>query len=359
MMNFETEEDIEYLLYSIDGEYSLNNKDIAFECVKKAVALNNKYLEFRARYEHLSQLVFCNLYEEAIPMYPWLLNYMKTYDEEHMQILWAFKWIVGHISHFHKIPLSKINELFELYEKEYTAYGETKKIVAYKKLYHYLNIGELSLADEMYDIFKKSKKGELDDCGACQKHGIIEYHFAKKNYKALLAESEKLFSQKQNCVEVPNITYPLVCYVYLLLNKLPEAEHHAQIANKKLKFNIFQSNAFFLLLYYSKTKQFVQGKKLIDKQLPFIVNNNDNIFKFNFYSACYVYFKCLEQDNITDYKLKSADLVKGKIQPTKANNYAVTALKDYFYNEAKLESILLDNRNQNKYYDEKLGELVS
>ncbi|MFA9214914.1 MAG: hypothetical protein ACEQSR_13905 [Candidatus Methylacidiphilales bacterium] len=45
MMNFETEEDIEYVLYSIDGEYSSNNRDIAFECVKKAAALNNKYLE--------------------------------------------------------------------------------------------------------------------------------------------------------------------------------------------------------------------------------------------------------------------------------------------------------------------------
>ena len=356
-MEFNTREEIQEVLWDIDGDYNITNKDLAFKCVQKAMLLGNKKLEFDARYKYFSQLIFCNLFDEALAQYPWLLNYKKNNEISPggiHKVIWSFKWIIDKIPVYSSIPLSKIKDTIAQFEEEYKSVGNTGKIIEHYRMIMHLIMGEIEKAEEHYNKYKKSNQtGEYDDCYACQLHSTLDLHLAKKDYKKVIESGGDLVTKKYSCSEVPDITYPKLVFSYLMLGELNKAEEYYQLSLKKLKLSIPQDVIYYTLFYLGKTKAFVQGKKIIDKQLHFILAAKSDMLKYHFFSSCHIFFKYAEQDGIKNFKIKLADQTNF-IAPVKKDEYSVTSLKQWFYDQSHLHATLLDKRNENNYYQDEL-----
>jgi hypothetical protein len=359
-MEINTREDIWEALDYINQEYNINNKDIAFKCVQKAMLLGYKKLEFDARNKYVSQLVFCNFIDEAMVQYAWLLNYKKNNELQPGSIhsvLWKFKWIIDRLPEYHSIPISKINDAIAQFEKEYHAAGDTEKIIEYKKTFINLIMGKINEAEEHYKKYKKSNNtGEYDDCYACQLSSLVSFYLVKKDYRKAIETAKDLVNKKYSCAEVPNVTYPKLAFAHLMLGELNKSEEYYQLSLKKLKLSNPQDGIFRILFYLGKTKAFVQGKKIIDKQLHFFLELKSDVLKFDFYSGCYIFFKYAGQEKIKTFKIK----LNGQtnfIAPIKKDEYDVVAIKQWFYDQANMHASLLDKRNENNYYQDYLKYL--
>jgi tetratricopeptide (TPR) repeat protein len=360
-MEFNSREEIQEVLSIIDQNYNITNKDIAFKCVQKTMLLNNKKLEFDARNKYFSQLTFCNFIDEALVQYAWLLNYKKNNELKPGSIhsvLWKFKWIIDKIPDFHLITLSKINDAFKQFEEEYIAAGNTEKVLEHYRALIHLRMGNIEKAESHYNKYKKiNQTGEYDDCYACQLNSLLNLTIAKKEYQKVTEIAKDLVTKKYFCAEVPNITYPKLVFAHLMLGELDKAEEYYQLSLKKLKLSNPQDIIYHILFYLGKTKAFVQGKKIIDKQLHFILAAKSDMIKYEFFSSCYIFFKYADEEDIKTFKIKLDEHSNSFIQPIKKDEYNVITVKEWFYKQSLLHASLLDKRNENNYYQDYLKYL--
>lgn len=352
-MEITTREQIWEALDFIEDNENIANKEIAFKCVQATIRLGLKKLEFDARNKYLTQLVFCNFIDEALIQYAWLLNYKKNNELKPGSIhsvLWKFKWIIDKLPEYHTIPLSKINEAIAQFEEEYRAAGNTEKVLEYKKAFVQMAMGNLDKVEVHYQNYKKSTQtGEYDDCYACQLSSLVSIEIMRKDYRQAIETAKDVVNKKYTCAEVPNITYPKLVFVHLMLGEPEKAEEYFQLSLKNLKLSIPQDGIYRLLFYLGKTKGFVQGKKIIDRQLHFFLETKSDMQRYDFYSGCYIFFKKMYADDIKTFKIKLPDN-STFLTPLKKDEYDVALLKQWFYEQALQHGSLLDKRNENTFY---------
>uniref|UniRef100_UPI004049BF23 hypothetical protein n=1 Tax=Flavobacterium sp. TaxID=239 RepID=UPI004049BF23 len=150
--------------------YTMQNKDIVFNCVQKAIQTKDKELELEARFEYLAQLVFLNFYDEAIAYFPWFLNYKKNNElsyYSYYQLVWSFKWIINRVASYGKIPLAQIHGLFQQFEDEVKEFGGSTKVIEYFSVICNLAMGNVEVAEEKDKNYKSLRKtSSIDDCYA-------------------------------------------------------------------------------------------------------------------------------------------------------------------------------------------------
>ena len=152
--NIESPEQLEAVLSNLkySGDFSVENKNFAYQCIQKAQTFNDVELEFEARFVFITNATFLNQEAEALAMFPWLL---KKCDEEpgrfdYFMTLWAYKWMIDELPHRAAIPMPQIKELQKDFVRRYRAYGTGEKVIHYTLCKFYLNTGELEKAKEEY-----------------------------------------------------------------------------------------------------------------------------------------------------------------------------------------------------------------
>lgn len=342
------------VLEKLDSKYTLKNKDIAFECIQKAISLKNKELEFDARHEYLSQLVFMNFHDQAIALYPWFLNYKKNNEIDYYRyhsLVWSFKWVVGRIGSYGKISRQQIDTLFDQFEQEVLEFGAGKKIISYFKLTLHTYMGNLEEAEVHLKAYKRSRAvSSIDDCYACQINNVVDFSLQKRDYKKVIRDSKDLVYKKYTCDSVPKTTYPKICMAYMMLGNSLKAEEFYQLSVKELRLTQPQiPNVGYLLYYLAKNKMYVQAKKLLDKQLKYSFETNADLYKLRFCIGCYFLFKNAAADAIEFFKLNVDESFA--LEATK-KGYRVAELRDWYKTQVEEYIKLLDTRNGNSFYQE-------
>lgn len=350
--------------YELVDKYTLENKEIIFKLIQKAIPTKDKELELTLRFEYLSQLVFLGFYDEAIAYYPWFLNYKKNNElgyYENYQLVWSFKWIILRIANYSKIQLDQIFNLFEQFEKEVKEFcnGSGDKLIEYFGLQLHLNLGNLKVAEEKYKKYKKLRKtSELDDCLACQINNNLDFHIAKKDYKKAITEAKDIVSKKHSCKSVPKTTYPKLTFCHLMLGNELKAEEFYQLSMKNLNFKEPQlTNISDLLFFVARKNLYLRSAKIIDAQLDFAFKSNSDVDRFNFFLSCYLVFKNAEINKVKIFKLKKNEQVDWQYNE-KGKGYETSELKSWFEEKAKKHMILLDNRNKNTFYEEYFNYMI-
>ncbi|MEY5049514.1 MAG: hypothetical protein RLZZ175_2873 [Bacteroidota bacterium] len=350
---FTTEDELEEQLFSL--RYSPETEEterMLLKCISESQRFKNIDLEFDARYMYVKNAVFINKAELAIAMFPWLL---KKCDEErerfdYFDVLWSYKWIIGHIHEYTRIPLQTIENLYLDLEKRYVDFGEGRRMFYYLKMQYYDVIGELEQAKEYFNLYKKTKnkKGYLDDCVACQHNNVINHTLSQYEYKLSFKEAKPIFESGRVCHEVPQTTYSKMVLAALATQKMEEAEQNAFLAKKSLPIKINNMLCFAtLILFYTIKKDWVKGRNLIEKQVQYIYTSAAEYQKFYFLLSVEIFIKQLINDNKRyksikfkyQNKVENADVLLSEIQPM-------------------LQKIIIDfnTRNGNNYYTDQYNE---
>ncbi|MBL3658554.1 hypothetical protein [Fulvivirga sediminis] len=357
--NLETIEDVQNAVnYLAGAKTTLDNKDLAFKCIRKAMFFKDLDLEFEARYEFLQQCCFLNYQEEMIAQYPWFL---KICDDNpgrfrYSSVLWAFKWVLNILPAFHNVPLERINALLTEFERRYREFGATDRVIQYSFLKVYSLIGENEKAREAYEAYKRApnKWERLMDCSACELNSILDIYIDNKDYKTALKMAQPILNGELTCAEVPMITYPKLIIPAMEMGEEELAEDMAYKALKELNSATEEVEGYCQLLPYLSVKgDFVTARKIFEAQFPSLKVRKSDFMLVYFYMYSGIMFKCMARKDKPTVKLAiNGALPLEHLQTGNEGEYYSEKLQQWFEEMALHYASLLDNRNGNNTYKE-------
>lgn len=352
--NLQSIEELESALdYLEDAKESFENKDLAFKCIQKAKAFQNIDLEFDARMAYVRQASFLNQDQEMIAMFPWFLNECDNKQNyfKYMQVLWTFKWVINSVTDFHTISLEKIEGLFQEFERRFKEFGTGERVLNYFKAQQESQLGniEASLAfAERY--FNDTKTCSLDDCTACQPNNISRVFLVAEQYDRVMECIQPILNGELTCHVVPHTTFPKAAYVMMRKGEWERAGHYVQSTYEHLDFttpDLYEAS--ILLLYHAHQKEFLKGRKLIQKQLSFALDLGASGEVYDFYLSCALFLQACVDEGEKRITLQIETKKAEFISPKEGQIYDTLNLQEWFQKEAYKHVNLLDTRNRNTF----------
>ena len=339
---------VEWLSNADENE---ENEKLAQKCIQRAQQFGDVGLEFEARYAYIRIVSFLNKHNLAIAMFPWLLKKCDENREryDYYNTLWAYKWVICNLVNFANIPLEKIDHLMKDCEIRFKDYGSGNKIIHYIKLKYYNAIGDIQSADLEYKLYAKATtKRILDDCKACQSTNLIDHFIMREKYKQALKIAQPIVRGEETCHVVPETTYPRLILPALHIGEIEQAENFAILSKKRL--NINQANlkeASFMIIFYSIKDDFIKGRNVMEKQLPFTLKNVTEVEALYLHLSCLIFVKKLLKQGKKSFKIKIS--IEG-IPTNETNTYPTLQLEQFFNEKVNVIANALDIRNKNDYY---------
>lgn len=363
-MRINTPEQAEDMLYSYRYPYTHENKIETYKILQKVITFKNKILESKARFQYFQHLIFLNEKDEAIPQYAWLLNFLKKnrdkgIDIDEVNIVWAFKWVIGDLPSFADIKLDKLNELWQQYVELYTEYNAGTKMIHYYNIDYQLGIGHFDKALEAVKSYKSSaaKSGFYDDCVACQKDGMITSYNMLGMYKNACKFNSKVGAPGFVCAEVPERTYAKICFSNMMVSDFESAEffYRKAMESNKLKSSIYEH--FYNLLYYLAIKKdFTVGLKIIRSQIGYTFQTKNDILSIKFMHASHYFLNEMKKAGHTKINIKAKEL---EFLEPKNGYHKMDVLLNWFEEKFNYHRLRLDNRNQNSTWSDYFSKLNS
>ncbi|MCE3226078.1 MAG: hypothetical protein K0S32_629 [Bacteroidetes bacterium] len=349
-------------LLSIHGwSHTQISKDVTYKVLQKAIGWKNLDLEAKARQKYYAHLIFLNEIDEAIVQYAWLLNHLKKHQNsdihvDSLHIIWGFKWIIHHIPGFASIPLSKIEELWLEFKDLYKANRSGEKVIDYYGALIFQMLGEPQKSLEAYGSYKSgNSEGRYDDCLACQKDTMIEYHNYFGNFKESAKQNSKVGGKNFTCSEVPQVTYPKLCFANLMLGDFSVAENFYQLTMQKLGLKKTHIDLFQNIIYYLAVKKdFKNGVKVIESQFPAALLTTADFRLFHFYHSCHYFFTVMANEGHKKVKIK---LPGSGIKSISENEYSLEEMINWLNENMTKHMARLDNRNSNTFWNDYMKRL--
>lgn len=363
MRNIETKEDLEEAIEYVERhslEASVRIEQLIMLCIRKAQEFKDIDLEFRARMESVNVLNNRHKPGEAIAIFPWLL---KKCDEDrnrfdYDELLWAYKWIVSYSKQFASIPKARLVEIWDDFEKRMREAGSGEKIIHAKKFYFHAEMGETALAEAQLQLHAAATtSGRFDGCRQCEKHMMACFLMDRGRYEALLETVTPVIRGEIKCHLSERYNLHMGMIANMMLGNWEEAEHLAQRSLRHLDYNIailfpFSSH----LVYYGITEQFTKGRKIVEKQLPYIFQNAPDLPKYEFLVGALVFFQRLKASDTKTIQLALPD---NKLFYEVSGIYEVGQCISYINEQTETIASALDKRNENDYYVQHTEEILN
>lgn len=179
------------------------------EAARIADNLNDIDRGYDIRTDIIYQGVFSGYAMNAIVAFSWCLAQFDKDPERYSSydLLWEYKWILGHVDDFPDIPLNKADEIFEDMRRRYLEYGASLRPYYSLKCRHMMKLGQKVEAEEFYTKWINASRDYLNDCTACDLDNEIEYMIYIGDYEKALEMAKPILSNQLKCGEVPHITY--------------------------------------------------------------------------------------------------------------------------------------------------------
>lgn len=337
--------------------FSLEHGDDRMEYIKQCINdtdKENNYTEsLILRFQYIEESIFYGDSFKAFIMFPEFMSMFDAHPDslsKHYFMI-ALKWITGKTDEFYQVSLSKGEQFLEELKNRCIRYNCSLNIFYHKAAYFYLYIHNLKKAEEYFELYKNSETDEVSDCDACTLSFEIDYELKRGNEIEAIRLFNELLNNNKHCSEVPETTYALFTNHFAESGRLDEAEHYASVLKRRLKEKNELNTCFFALLrLYSYTNP-NEALDIFQKKLSVFLCSKNPFEKFDFADAAFRFFSNIETEDEEYINLKLPHKF-----PLYSDNdeYIITDLRDYFYNEAKKISEKFDERNNNSFFSDKL-----
>ena len=343
---------VQECMFSNESE---ENARLVKKCIQKAVFFKDKELEFEARLAYIYQMNWLNYKDQSIAMFPWLLKAIDTNEDVSWYnlhyVLWMYKWIIHELPDFAHISIEKIETLLDDMDRRIQDRGCSDKMGNYFRMIVFGKMGHLDKSKEYRKRFEAgtSEKEEFDDCKACQPYNVVTTLFQEKEYELANTYFEPLLNKEVTCKEVPKTSFPIVALMNRMLGKKDDAKQLAYLAKRNTPFKkkAYLSNAGYILMYYAMENDFIKGRDIIEKQLPFTNRKQPEQYQFIFYSGCLLLIQAMKN---AGKKKITINIDEESIFPVNEKNAIL--LEDAFDIVEEKTNVLaqqLDKRNGNTF----------
>ncbi len=321
-------------------------------------------------YKYMNEDVMHASSYNAIILFPEYVAYFEQHPDKHAEynhdVMWTYKWIIGNIEEFYQIPMSQIEDIYNQY-REFCKRFNYNLRTYYEALRHFIPeyLGEDRefcgmTMQQAHEAMQKCKRDNLSDCVACETSDQLRYMMhLHEDIEKIIKKAQPLIEGKLTCAEQPHAAFAHIAEYYLENGDLVNAD---KFANKSYHL-INRDYADQSVLIPDKVKCLIvfahsdinKGIKILKKLFTHVDDNSNPNDLFELYRGAYYFMRQLELKGASNIRLRlpfrDEDFIKDD------NIYAISDLKEVFYNKAKDLAEKFDARNGSKEFTKDLDKI--
>lgn len=289
-------------------------------------------------------------YEKTTVAFAWCLGAYDSNPDgiDIYDLLWAYKWVLGSISQFPAVSMSKIFGMVADFKKRLRKAGYSERPAC--KLEHNLSC-DVGLVDEAQAAFQKwrnTERDDLADCLACELSNEADGFYEFGQYEAAVEHGLRVINGSNRCHSVPQTTYSTLIDSLLKLGRFDEVLHY-----HKLGYAISWRHRFLLttlashLTALTAIGETTTGIRVMERHLPWAVETKELLRRMRFYFATELLLTRVAEKSSRSRKLK---LPRSLSCYREDATYSPAVLAEFFHREVTSLARQFDQRNGNDYY---------
>lgn len=328
--------------------------------LQELINLTDENGDVRGGYNARMELVKCGTFgdqkDKALVAFSWCLaqadNHPGQFDIH--SLLWRYKWILGGLQSFRRIPKDKIYQMQDDLAGRLTNCGYNSRPVEFLRWKAAMCMGEMDRAKEYFKKWKKTRRDDMADCEACEQSNVSEIEARLGNPKKSLKLAKKILDGTMTCAEIPHMTYTHLVAQYCKLGKVKEI-----LSLQPAWYRLVNDNSEFLepvselMWLVAAAGQFPEAVRMFESHAPWAVEtaSDDNVYKF--YRSATIVFDQLVKSGQSSIKLR---MPSGWSCTREDDTYDTGDLAQWFRQETAEAAAGFDARNGNRYYAEQVRE---
>ncbi|HZZ81367.1 MAG TPA: hypothetical protein VFE62_22885 [Gemmataceae bacterium] len=305
---------------------------------------------FRARLELIDSAAFGGRPDILLSAFAWCLAQHDSDPDRFPcnDLLWKYKWVVGHVTEFPDIPRAQIEAMLDDMARRFTEAGSTLHAVFQARRETLAAFGEIDAANRATADIATSKRDWLSDCRACVYDGSAGFYAEQQMDAKALAEAAPILAGRAKCTHVPHRTYGQLLLPLLRLGRADEAREYHEVGVHMIGDDPeFLSAAGLHLEYLAMTGELDEAIDLMQMHLPNAVATPSVFNRMRFYWSAWLLFVTLFEQAERTVRLRlPADFPLADAR----GSYEVAALMEWFGKEVRSLATQFDARNGNDYY---------
>jgi tetratricopeptide (TPR) repeat protein len=287
-MSSELEDQLDALYeraYALD--YGPARTELLEEAVRLADAGGDRRLAFDARQMLIDTAQFSGRPDTALVAFTWCLA--AADDDPSLldhQMLWHYKWIVGHLPELPRVTRAQIDAAVDDMERRFRQAGAGAHAVAKARWRTAEATGDLDVADEWQRRWRNIPRDRLSDCHACDVAADVETAFERGRDDEGMRLAEPILTGRLRCAEVPHETLADVLLPALRTGRLDDARvWHLR------GYRMVASNPEFLssiaqhLVFLAVTGNHDKGLRLVERHLRWAYEREEGLARLRFLGA--------------------------------------------------------------------------
>ena len=311
---------------------------------------------YYVRLELMEVANFTGFYGKLMSAFTWCLdqadNRPDEFDEDDiMELMWRYKWVVENITYFPQVPLKRITELQDDMARRFVDLGYSDRSGNYFRCVNAMRMGNLKEAARYEAMYRNAPLDELSDCSACELNKQVEFQILLGNHDEAIELAGPIIKGQESCAEIPHLTLSHLIWSYYLTDKKDAAKKY-----HKQGFGLIRGNFEFIgesashILYRLLSGDENQALTWYERFLPWTLETNNQHALFMYYSCGAVLFDSLNRsgkENLTMLLDKNFPFYQ------KTGEYNTKELAAWFDKESLDIASKFDKRNGNQWYHSK------
>ena len=331
------------------AEHGTPRMEIMKNAIAEADASAAHYWRIYFRFEYVKESIFHDDNFKAILMFPELLQVFDEHpeqeDDTYDDVMLAYKWILENMTDYYQISREEIEKYYEDYKERCQKYGFSLRVYYMKKSLFYLPF-DVNASKTAYQAFHDCKRDANSDCEACEIHHDMSMALDFGNEEEALRVAAPILDGSKYCGEVPHVSYGALTRFYLYKGDLEEAAYYGKLCARYTDNEPeFLAESGYLLELYSAVEPRT-GWKIFKNNVEHFVQCRNPMMRMCFARGAYRLLQCIEKET----EFAESILLKPLPLHRAEEGYRVKELTAYFYDIAKQQSLLLDQRNGSNYY---------
>jgi tetratricopeptide (TPR) repeat protein len=232
-------------------------------------------LRFGARMQATTSYVHGGEPAKSFVTFSWCLAEYDRHPERHTRddeslLLWHFKYMIGGLTKFPEVPLSRTYDVLDDMERRYRAGGHSLHAVFQHRWLVADHVGDRT-ADDWFARWSAAPRDGNSDCVGCDPTSKVEHLAASGRDEEAVALATPVLAGRLTCVEQPQSILTELLLPYLRTGRLAEAADAHRRAYRRLQGNIADLTGIAThVTFCALTGNEARGLEIVERHLGWL-----------------------------------------------------------------------------------------
>lgn len=242
-------------------------------------------LRFEALCETLEAAVFGGASDYFLTLIPQLVRLKREHPEaiDRFVYVWRLKWLATDITDYPEVPLERIRQAENEYERELRDAGGGERTAIYVRWKNAVHMGRFLGTDEQREQFLSMRRDHHADCLACEANTLVRDGLFQSDFEEAEKRAAGILSGRVRCAEIPHLTLSHLVLPAELAGQSEKATAHHQKGYRLVRSNVkFVGEAGLHMAYLSACGEVERASRLLKTHVGWLEQNRTPIAHYHF-----------------------------------------------------------------------------